>query len=172
MTIKNASELDFDERSAFRLAYINYFEASASALSDYSFEYKDMLKRWLFSRSEGYAKKMLRRIEYGQRDAVIGFDKTNRVIGFVVGSIDSVGGEISHLYSTGESFLRKRSNELKLLRAFSDLVSRKGGILLTASTSLRDEELSETLVALGFEVNYTLGDTAYYSRTTDEQKRI
>ncbi len=165
MTIKNAKELNLDERSLFREVYTEYFDDSTIVESDPVSCIGRKLKNLLFSKKERYALEMLRRIDSGYCEALVSFED-GFVVGFIVGEVNEVEGNISHFYSFGKSFLSKRRIELELLRAFSKIVKSKDGNRLCACSSASLQDLTDTLTSLGFNYSYGSNGVDYYFRST------
>lgn len=165
MTIKNARELNLDERSFFRAVYTEYFDDSSTLEYDKISNFSKKLKSLLFSKKERYAVEMIRRIDSGDCEALVAFEN-GFLVGFIVGKVDEVEGSISHFYSFGKSFLLKRKVELGLLKAFSSIVRSKGGNKLSACSSVSEQDLIDTLTSLGFNFIYESSGVDYYCRST------
>jgi len=164
LTIKNARDLNLDERSRFRNMYTEYFDESVLVGEEELSSLKKMIKKFLFSRSERYALEMIRRIDDGSVHALVGFDE-GMIVGFIAGNVDQTGGNIIHFCCIGRSYLRKRKTEMELLKAFSADVFLRGGRKLCAQARVSETDFVDTLTSLGFDFAYGSDDIDYYSRS-------
>jgi len=149
--IKDARELTAQEMTEFRSIFIQYFNESCTTTGGKTPKF---LESFMTSvRNKKYVIDILRMIKEGKKQGFVSLDDAEEsVTGFLVGGNEGEVGVITHLYVDVKCPMGRRIQSLELYRAFSHKMSTSGVSQMKACSHIKDEDLNDALLSLGFSI--------------------